>query len=143
MFVGLYVLIALQAPPDFERWVRRMGDEEYDVRESAMQSLREAGPAAHPALRDALVSRDPEIAARARWLLWFDEPPTVRVFRLKHADAPETEAHLTSTFGTSPVIRIAADLRTNSIIVWASSEPMGRVATALSQWDKAPAIDRR
>lgn len=63
------LLTTLPQDSDLDRLVRRMGAEEYDVRDVAMGSLYRHGKKAVPVLRRALRSRDPEIGARARFLL--------------------------------------------------------------------------
>lgn len=52
-----------------EYWIERLGDDSIVVREEATGWLRFLGAGAAPALRDAAAHSDPEVVARARWLL--------------------------------------------------------------------------
>ena len=54
---------------DIEQAVRDLGDDDFGVRQHATHSLWQAGESAEPALREALQSTDPEVAALARWIL--------------------------------------------------------------------------
>jgi WD40 repeat protein len=72
------ILLALvpafaDAPPDkpdadaIARWVRQLGDDDFDKREEASQKLQDAGEAALPALQEAAEKEsDAEVRARAR-----------------------------------------------------------------------------
>ncbi|HYE98969.1 MAG TPA: hypothetical protein VEJ18_08665 [Planctomycetota bacterium] len=63
----LILLLALQA--DAAEWVRRLGADNLDEREAAVEALTRAGDEARDALWAGSWSADPEIAARARALL--------------------------------------------------------------------------
>lgn len=67
--IGLGTWLAICMLQDCEPLIRQLGAEEYEAREAAMEALIRIGPPAVPAVRRALTSRDPEIAARAKWLL--------------------------------------------------------------------------
>jgi hypothetical protein len=49
-----------------DQWIKDLGSETFEVREKASQELWKSGEAAMPALRDAVMSNDPEVAMRAR-----------------------------------------------------------------------------
>src|SRR5205814_3421224 len=57
------------APEEIARAVRQLGDDEYATRERASAWLWSVGAPAVPALIQAAVSKDAEVAARARDLL--------------------------------------------------------------------------
>lgn len=65
--------LATEASPQvqahLERLIRALGSEEYHEREAASHALIEAGPQAELVLERALASRDPEVVARARFIL--------------------------------------------------------------------------
>ena len=66
------------------RWVKQLGDDEFEVREQAMQRLAEAAEDAESALEEAAKSDDLEVARRARELLELLNEPG-RIF-LGHSD---------------------------------------------------------
>jgi len=66
------------------RWIKELGDDNFDVRESASKKLWEAGEAAEAAVGEAVKSSDAEVARRAaeladkfRWGIYPDTPPKV------------------------------------------------------------------
>ena len=65
--------LATEASPQvqahLERLLRALGSEEYHEREAATHALIEAGPQAELVLERAVASRDPEVVARARFIL--------------------------------------------------------------------------
>ena len=65
----LALLLCVVAAQPLERLVYQLGAERLEDREAAMRTLHKVGKKALPALRKATQSRDPEIAARARFLL--------------------------------------------------------------------------
>ena len=69
MAVSLWFLALSPQEPDIERLIRQLGAEDYAVREPATWSLHKLGKAARPLLEMAMSSRDPEVAARADFLL--------------------------------------------------------------------------
>jgi Flp pilus assembly protein TadD len=77
------------------RWVKELGDGNFEVRENASKRLWEAGEAAEAAVREAMRSDDAEVVRRAgelaekfRWGIYPDTPPRVvgLVERYKSAD---------------------------------------------------------
>ena len=53
-----------------EALIRKLGDEDYPVREAATETLLRMGKErAKPILEKGVVHRDPEIRARARWIV--------------------------------------------------------------------------
>lgn len=56
-------------PEEATVWIRRLGDEDWAVREEATQRLLGIGEGAMGALEGAAESPDPEVRARAGWLL--------------------------------------------------------------------------
>jgi hypothetical protein len=56
-------------PPPAEKLVELLGSPSFPARERAMKQLRERGPAALPALRKALESKDEEVRKRAESLI--------------------------------------------------------------------------
>ncbi len=82
-----------EAPPEktalserIEKWIDRLGDDDYYVRQSAQEALAEIGIPAFSAIRRATESDDFEVAHRARYLMrlmeqrWVtpSDPPEVR-----------------------------------------------------------------
>lgn len=61
--------VAPQPAKDIDTLIRELSDESYRVREKATKDLWELGDKAMPALREAIVSSDPEQVYRARELL--------------------------------------------------------------------------
>jgi tetratricopeptide (TPR) repeat protein len=66
------------------RWIKDLGDNNFDVRETASRRLWEAGEAAEAAVMEALKSGDAEVVRRAsdladkfRWGIYPDTPPKV------------------------------------------------------------------
>jgi hypothetical protein len=57
------------SPTDAAALVRRLGDDEFEIRTQAAQRLTEMGKAAEAALREGLKSDDAEIRRECRWLL--------------------------------------------------------------------------
>jgi hypothetical protein len=55
--------------PSVSEWVAKLGSEQFREREDAVAALEKAGPAALPALREAVKSSDPEVRQRAAALL--------------------------------------------------------------------------
>lgn len=65
-------------PPDAQSLVARLGDADFKVREAASERLKAMGPAALPALKDAIASsQDPEVCSRADSLVRQIERPRV------------------------------------------------------------------
>jgi tetratricopeptide (TPR) repeat protein len=83
----LFCTLLLNAAPapraeQIARWVEQLGDNDFNTREKASQSLWEAGQAAEDALLQAAKSADPEVRRRAaeildkfRWGIYHDTPP--------------------------------------------------------------------
>jgi tetratricopeptide (TPR) repeat protein len=72
------------SPAQVARWVKDLGDDDFEVRESATAKLRAAGRAAEAALAKAAQSDDKEVVRRAReilrdfkWGIYPDTPPAV------------------------------------------------------------------
>jgi hypothetical protein len=59
----------LESVFNVKKLVRQLGDDEYSVRQRAKEDLRQAGPAALPALRAAVNDADLEVAQSARTIL--------------------------------------------------------------------------
>lgn len=66
------------------QWVKELGDNDFDVRETASKKLWEAGEAAEAAVNEAVKSGDAEVARRAaelaekfRWGIYPNTPPKV------------------------------------------------------------------
>ena len=55
--------------PEIQKWVHELSSPDADTRARARESLKNAGPAAYPALREALNHADPEVSETARGLL--------------------------------------------------------------------------
>jgi HEAT repeat protein len=53
------------APPTVDKLVEQLGSRSFAEREKATKALRERGPAALPAVRKALESKDEEVRKRA------------------------------------------------------------------------------
>jgi hypothetical protein len=62
---GGVALAAVPSDEDVARWVRQLGDEDFQMREQAARALIEAGPRAVPAVRAAARSTDAEVRRRA------------------------------------------------------------------------------
>jgi hypothetical protein len=60
---------AADEPPPVEKLIEQLGSPSFPVRERAMKQLRERGPAALPALRKAMESKDEEVRKRAGSLI--------------------------------------------------------------------------
>jgi hypothetical protein len=68
--LGLFGATAFAAdPPSIEKLVEQLGSRSFVERERATKALRERGPAALPALRNALKSADEEVRKRAESLI--------------------------------------------------------------------------
>lgn len=61
--------VAADEPPAAEKLIEQLGSPSFPARERAMKQLRERGPAALPALRKALESKDEEVRKRAEALI--------------------------------------------------------------------------
>ncbi|MCC6741467.1 MAG: HEAT repeat domain-containing protein [Planctomycetia bacterium] len=86
----LLALLALPAPGgEVEDLVKALGDDDYEVRERALQRLTEIGDPAVPALRAATKSTDAEVRAKASRALACIEWRTAlpKAFLEKHPDA--------------------------------------------------------
>jgi hypothetical protein len=60
---------AADEPPAVDKLIEQLGSSSFPARERAMKQLRERGPAALPALRKALDSKDEEVRKRAEALI--------------------------------------------------------------------------
>lgn len=113
--MALTLLLLLQE--DIDALIDRLGDESYEVREAATRDILKVGPRAVLKLQEARSSDDPEVAARATWLLRAmtptPKPSTIRVIRLRFIDAAETESALREPFKP---LQMAPDIRTNSLM---------------------------
>src|SRR5262245_45619094 len=71
--VGLTVpaapLPAADPPPPIDKLIERLGSPSVPIRERATKALRERGPEARPAVREALESKDEEVRKRAESLV--------------------------------------------------------------------------
>lgn len=67
--IALLLTVAFLQDSDYDRWVRQLGDPEYEVREGAAMKLQRAAAAAIPALEKGAASDDLEIRSRAKELL--------------------------------------------------------------------------
>ncbi|HKI33457.1 MAG TPA: hypothetical protein VKA46_16500 [Gemmataceae bacterium] len=86
-------------PPSKEQiaqWVKDLGDNSFDVRETASQKLWEAGEAAEAAVLEAARSGDAEVARRAgeladkfRWGIYPNTPPKVLALITRYQGADE------------------------------------------------------
>jgi hypothetical protein len=56
-------------PPSIDKLIEQLGSKSFPERERATKALRERGPAALPALRNALKSKDEEVRKRAETLI--------------------------------------------------------------------------
>ncbi len=72
------------SPEQIAKWVRQLGDDDFNVRETASKKLYEAGQPAEAALQEATASSDAEVARRAgeimdrfKWGLYPDAPKEV------------------------------------------------------------------
>jgi hypothetical protein len=84
-------------PEQVAQWVKELGDNEFDVRESASKKLWEAGEAAEAAVLAATKSPDAEVARRAaelndkfRWGIYPDTPPKVLGLITRYQAADES-----------------------------------------------------
>lgn len=68
----LALLLWLQDPADL---IARLGHDDPDVREAATAALIALGPKAADVVHPYLTSDDPEVSARARWIVNAIEPP--------------------------------------------------------------------
>lgn len=60
---------------DVDEWIRKLGDSDADARDKATQALIKAGESAVPAVKKAAESKDLEVAARAKAILFKIDPP--------------------------------------------------------------------
>ncbi len=83
-----------------EQAIRDLGHDAFAVRRRATYDLWQAGDSVEPALREALQSPDPEVVARARWIL-------DRLQFGLHPETPPQLVHLVQQFrsGTEPIRR--------------------------------------
>src|SRR6478672_1718576 len=82
---------AADEPPPVAKLIEQLGSPSFPVRERAVKQLRERGPAALPALRKAMESKDEEVRKRAESLippLEIEEALLPKRVTLKVTDAP-------------------------------------------------------
>lgn len=104
----------LQRRYEAERWLEKLGDPEYSVRNAADRALRLMGRNAKEALLMGVKSSDPEIASRSRNILQGvlnDEMWDAYVFQVRVKNIPFHEAiELVSRKSRTPIgLRFAAD----------------------------------
>jgi hypothetical protein len=81
-------------PEDIARWIRELGEKDFQVREKATKALEEVGEPAVKALTEAARSTDPEVQRRVKLLLEQIEineavAPTLVALRLRDVPVPE------------------------------------------------------
>ncbi|MBI4584211.1 MAG: HEAT repeat domain-containing protein [Planctomycetes bacterium] len=79
--------------PAVESLIAGLGSERWEVRENSQNTLLDMGSAAIPALKKALLSKDPEVVQRARHLLNRIDPMIVhfRITKVRLGDPPGME----------------------------------------------------
>lgn len=98
MHIALAILALLAQDP--AELVKRLGDDDWAVREAATQALADLGEGVFPELEPAIRSADPEVAARAQWIRTLvlevepygaaiDEQILLGIQRLLQHDAPD------------------------------------------------------
>ncbi|MDZ7615782.1 MAG: hypothetical protein U1E05_02185, partial [Patescibacteria group bacterium] len=113
---------------DVTRAIRDLGHDDFSVRQRATHSLWLAGDAAEPALREAVQSTDPEVAARARWIL----------DRLRFGLLPDTPPQLA---GLIEQFR-SGDARVQRVVLKRLID-LGRVEVATRLLQSVPEVDAR
>jgi hypothetical protein len=130
------------SPEQIGKWVKQLGDDDFDAREAATQKLWQAGRHAEEALKKALDSDDREVRRRAaelldkfKWGLYPDTPKEVAelIGRYQNADAGGKlgvvrELLDKGTAGSRVVLKIAraeenADLRRQLFNLMAAEVP--------------------
>jgi tetratricopeptide (TPR) repeat protein len=114
-----------KSPPTKEqiaKWIRELGDNDFEVRQSASKRLWETGKTSEALLREALSSDDAEVVRRSRELLdkfkWGIYPDTpenivqlIEQYRSSEDEAPRREAIVklldADTAGLAALVRIA------------------------------------
>ncbi len=106
---------ARPTPEQIQQAVRELGDDDFATRERASRFLWHAGREAEPALREALLSPDAEVVARARQILtkfkygfYPDTPPEVSImimqFRLGDANVKRNVLRQLSSKGEASLL---------------------------------------
>jgi hypothetical protein len=128
---------AADEPPPVEKLVEQLGSPSFPARERAMKQLRDRGPAALPALRKALESKDEEVRKRAEALippLEIEEALLPKRVSLKAsgqatsaavADLAKQTGYKLDTVGGDIGQKITADLK--DVPFWDAVERVARV----------------
>src|SRR5687767_7636108 len=124
------------APPPVEKLVEQLGSSSFPARERATKALRERGPAALPALRKALESKDEEVRKRAEALippLEIEEAllPKRVTLQVKNASASTVVADLAKQTGFKLAVpggkdmgSVTADLK--DVPFWEAMDKVGQ-----------------
>jgi len=157
---SLLFLLALQADPapEMAELIRRLGSDVLEERERATAQLKKLGPAAAPALLEALKSGEAEVRERARYILAEFERlariqslrPSSRRISIQLVDAPLSDAvtQLLHPFGmTGAKVTPKADTRLVTLTIKEGSfwqvldqlERQAKVHVDLSSGEISPA----